>query len=149
MRAVELLALAFTHPVSASGWMEKWPLLDRIRGELEQTLGAVEYTAAWERGTQMNLDASLDMLNELPHEPSPNEKSLVLEANQALPEPLTVRELEVLKLVADGLTNRAIATRLFVSVGTVKKHNSNIFGKLGVQSRTQAIIRAKEQNLIR
>jgi LuxR family maltose regulon positive regulatory protein len=66
----------------------------------------------------------------------------------ALVEPLSERELEVLRLVAAGLSNREIADELIVAVGTVKKHTHNVFGKLGVRSRTQAILRAKELNLI-
>jgi LuxR family maltose regulon positive regulatory protein len=67
---------------------------------------------------------------------------------QPLIEPLSERELEVLRLVADGLSNREIADRLFVSVGTVKTHVHNILGKLGVEGRPRAIARARELDLI-
>jgi len=63
-------------------------------------------------------------------------------------EPLSERELEVLRLVADGLSNREIAQRLFVSVGTVKAHVNHVYGKLLVRSRTQAVARARELQLI-
>jgi LuxR family maltose regulon positive regulatory protein len=63
-------------------------------------------------------------------------------------EPLTERELEVLRLVAAGTSNRVIAARLTVTLGTVKKHLNNIFGKLDVQSRTQALARARELGLL-
>ncbi|TFG61715.1 MAG: hypothetical protein E4H36_09765, partial [Spirochaetales bacterium] len=63
-------------------------------------------------------------------------------------EPLTERELDVLRLVANGLSNAGIAEALFVSVGTVKKHLNNIFGKLDAGNRTQAVVRARELNLI-
>ena len=62
-----------------------------------------------------------------------------------LVEPLSQRELEVLQLVADGRSNREIAETLFVTVGTVKKHLNNVYGKLGVARRTEAV--AKAQNL--
>ena len=65
-----------------------------------------------------------------------------------LPEPLSGREREVLQLVAAGKSNRRIATELFVSVGTVKTHLNNAYRKLGVHSRTQAVARARELNLI-
>ncbi len=58
-------------------------------------------------------------------------------------EPLSERELEVLQLVAEGLTNQEIASRLFLSLNTVKTHTRNIYGKLDVHSRTQAVARAR------
>lgn len=62
-------------------------------------------------------------------------------------EGLSERELEVLKYVASGLSNRQIAAELYLALGTVKTHIHNIYGKLGVSSRTQAIIRANQLNL--
>ncbi|MCB0163565.1 MAG: hypothetical protein KDI79_05015, partial [Anaerolineae bacterium] len=67
---------------------------------------------------------------------------------QTLIEPLSSRELEVLGLIVLGLSNREIAERLVISVGTVKRHVTNIHGKLGVQSRTQAIAKARELDLL-
>jgi LuxR family transcriptional regulator, maltose regulon positive regulatory protein len=67
---------------------------------------------------------------------------------QSLLEPLSQRELEVLRLVAAGLSNQEISERLFLVLGTVKGHTHNIFGKLGVQRRTEAIVRARELGLL-
>jgi LuxR family transcriptional regulator, maltose regulon positive regulatory protein len=66
----------------------------------------------------------------------------------SLIEPLTEREREVLRLLVEGASNREIAHRLVLSVNTVKKHVLNLYGKLGVQSRTQAIIRARTLQLL-
>jgi LuxR family maltose regulon positive regulatory protein len=63
-------------------------------------------------------------------------------------EPLSDRELEVLRLIAEGLTNREIASRLFLAQSTVKVHTRNIYGKLDVHSRTQAVARARELGLM-
>jgi LuxR family maltose regulon positive regulatory protein len=63
-------------------------------------------------------------------------------------EPLSERELEVLRLVAQGLSNRKISQRLFLAVNTVKGHNQKIFDKLQVQSRTEAVARARELGLL-
>jgi LuxR family maltose regulon positive regulatory protein len=63
-------------------------------------------------------------------------------------EPLTSREREVLALIAEGLSNRAIADRLVLSVGTVRWYAQQIYGKLGVGSRTQALARARAQGLL-
>jgi len=69
-------------------------------------------------------------------------------AGQPLVEPLTARELEVLGLIAAGLSNREIAERLFIVVGTVKRHINNIYGKLQVRRRTEAVARARELGLL-
>jgi LuxR family maltose regulon positive regulatory protein len=65
-----------------------------------------------------------------------------------LVEPLTERELEVLQLIAAGDSDKSIAKKLFITVSAVKKHNGNIYGKLNVSSRTQAVARAQELGLL-
>ena len=65
-----------------------------------------------------------------------------------LVEPLTEREVEILRLIAGGASNREIAERLFLAEGTVKNHVTNILGKLGVRDRTQAALKARESGLI-
>ena len=62
---------------------------------------------------------------------------------------ITPRELEILELMAEGLSNREIAERLFVSENTVKTHSSRLFDKLQAKRRTQAVQRGKEAGLIR
>jgi LuxR family maltose regulon positive regulatory protein len=66
----------------------------------------------------------------------------------ALIDPLTPRELDVLQLINQGLSNKEIAAKLVIALNTVKRHTSSIYGKLGVRSRTQAIARAREFGLI-
>jgi LuxR family maltose regulon positive regulatory protein len=65
-----------------------------------------------------------------------------------LVESLSERELQVLRLIAVGLSNREIAAELSLAVGTVKRHTSNIYGKLNVRKRTQAVARARELGLL-
>jgi LuxR family maltose regulon positive regulatory protein len=67
---------------------------------------------------------------------------------KSLVEPLSERELEVLGLIAEGLTNKEIGLRLHVTLSTVKGHTSNIYGKLGVKNRTQAIAIAQNLGLL-
>jgi LuxR family maltose regulon positive regulatory protein len=68
--------------------------------------------------------------------------------SQPLVEPLSSRELEVLQLIAQGFSNQEISERLFLALSSVKGHNQNIFGKLQVQRRTEAVARARELGLI-
>ena len=69
-------------------------------------------------------------------------------SSRPLLDPLSVRELEVLHLIAIGDSNYEIAEQLVVAVSTVKRHVSNIFSKLGVTSRTQAVARAREFGIL-
>jgi LuxR family transcriptional regulator, maltose regulon positive regulatory protein len=75
-------------------------------------------------------------------------KELHSKASQSLLDPLSERELEVLHLMADGDSNYEIAEQLVLAVSTVKRHVSNIFSKLAVTSRTQAVARAREFGML-
>lgn len=68
--------------------------------------------------------------------------------DEFLPDPLSPREIEILKLVATGASNREIAEKLVISEGTVKNHLSSILSKLGVRDRMQAILKAREFGII-
>ncbi len=87
-----------------------------------------------------------------PANPEPRQSASVqptaTPASPAKPGLLTEREIEVLRLIAQGATNREIAERLVISEGTVKNHISNILGRLGLRDRTQAAIYAREQGWV-
>ncbi len=68
--------------------------------------------------------------------------------SERLPEPLSERELEVLRLLAQGASNKQIASQLFLAEGTVKNYISSILDKLGVDDRTQAALRARELGVL-
>jgi len=87
----------------------------------------------------------LPMIAQHPFGANEPASSPVLQAS--LVEPLSSRELEVLHLIAEGLSNLAIAQKLFLSTGTVKVHIKHIYSKLDVNSRTQAVARLRELNL--
>ncbi|MCP4756509.1 MAG: hypothetical protein GY866_37070 [Proteobacteria bacterium] len=72
----------------------------------------------------------------------------LIKTDDGIVERLSERELEVLRLIVAGLSNNSITEELFVSIHTVKTHVRNIYGKLNVNSRTQAIAKAKELNLL-
>jgi LuxR family maltose regulon positive regulatory protein len=80
-----------------------------------------------------------------PSEEMPESKTNI--QNSQIIEPLSQRELEVLQLICQGLSNQEICQRLFLALDTVKGHNRRIFEKLQVHSRTEAIARARELNL--
>ncbi len=72
----------------------------------------------------------------------------IAQRKATLVEPISERELEVLQLIAQGLTNREISLRLCVTTSTVKGHNQRLFGKLQAQNRTEAVARARELGLL-
>ncbi|MBN2622098.1 MAG: helix-turn-helix transcriptional regulator, partial [Acidimicrobiales bacterium] len=100
-----------------------------------------------ERDTaRLELDAARATFRELGAEPEERQVAALL--GHAAPSPLSPREVEVLRLVARGDTNKAIAAELFVSQHTVARHLSNIYTKLGVESRSAATAFAYEHALI-
>ncbi len=68
--------------------------------------------------------------------------------NDGLADPLSAREIEILQLLAQGLSNKQVASRLHLAEGTVKNYVSNIFTKLGVNDRTQAALRGRELGML-
>ena len=78
----------------------------------------------------------------------PRNEKFVLNTSLVNQLELSKRELEILDLMAQGHSNQEIASQLFVSLSTVKTHNQNLFEKLDVKRRTQAIEKAKRLNLI-
>lgn len=81
-------------------------------------------------------------------QPGPNNDNFKLDEQRMAELGITPRELEILGLIAAGLSNREIAERLFVSENTVKTHSSRVFDKLGAKRRTQAVQLGKEARLI-
>jgi LuxR family maltose regulon positive regulatory protein len=138
----------------------------KAQGHLPQALAALERALALaqpEGYVRLFLDEGAPMLELLRHAGSkgiqPQYVSRLLSerdqiapavaaAQQPLIEPLSERELEVLRLIADGKSNQEIADALVLAIGTVKRHVSNIFLKLNVESRTQCLARARELHLL-
>ncbi len=104
----------------------------------EELVAAIKAVATG--GSYLGAQVAIKLLNRVGHE-----KEVLAEK---LPEPLTARELEVLKQIGQGLGNREIAEQLVLSEKTVKTHVANILQKLQVTSRTQAALYAIRQNLI-
>ena len=125
---------------------EPQPLLDNCRKLLDREV----YETAVAHGQANPITDHLSSLQTLLAAPlaSPPPASAPKQANQPLIEPLTAREQEVLELLAHGLTNQQIADRLIIATGTVKHYTSQIYGKLGVNGRTAAVLHAQEIGLL-
>ncbi|MCC6189152.1 MAG: AAA family ATPase [Anaerolineales bacterium] len=111
----------------------------------------LEFSATIEKRANINQQRLISYVNQLlaafPH-PATLPHSTVAQRTAALVEPMSGRELEVLQLIAQGLTNREISERLCVTISTVKGHNQRLFGKLQAQNRTEAVTRARELGLL-
>lgn len=88
------------------------------------------------------------LLSAFDDKPAPSASAPAKVVAAELVEPLTAREVDILRLIAAGLRNQEIADQLFISLATVKRHIANAYGKLGVSHRTQAVARANELNLL-
>jgi LuxR family maltose regulon positive regulatory protein len=112
-------------------------------GPLLQAAARTERTSDYARRllAALEAEASQGARDGLPPRTSPSQPPGIVE-------PLTERELELLGLIAKGLSNQEIAQRLFVALPTVKWHTGNIYGKLGVRRRTQAVARARSLGIL-
>ena len=116
---------------------------DRTRYEraveaLRSRLGGATFAAAWSEGRAMEMGQAVEYALK-PREPS---------GLPAYPAGLSAREVEVLRLVANGMTSAQVARELFISPNTVNRHLSSIYGKLGVSSRAAAARFASEHRLV-
>ncbi len=136
-----------------------YPVDHTYRAESEHPLatvhsrmGEARFNLAWENGRALTVDQAIKQAWELTTLLEPNADFQIMSGrtsgDQALLVPLNERELEVLRLIAEGLSNHEIAERLVIALSTVKWHINNLFGKLGVHSRTQAVAQAKELGLL-
>ncbi|MBC7809962.1 MAG: hypothetical protein H7175_02385 [Burkholderiales bacterium] len=139
-KAVQLLAWVLAYPDTTLNWVRQWPLFERLLAQLQARMDADTYQAHWDAGEALTFDRL---------------KVIIQHAFRALSDEtahqhlLTVRENEILRLLAAGMTNPQIAARLVIGAGTVKTHTLNIYRKLDVANRTQAIVRAQELGLLR
>ncbi len=134
--AVAVLSLVVHHPTCRTVTHDE---ATRLLDQLESALPAERFAMAWAIGQTWQPDELIDSLTSI-RRLSPEQP--------AHPGALSERELEVLRLIADGLSNAEIAQRLFLSVGTVKVHTRHIYDKLGANSRTQATACAQKLGIL-
>ena len=127
---MRLLILDFRLRIEKQASRQVYPLLDYVEKLL----------SAFERAVEKPLTTHPKKPELIEHKVRPAKDMLV--------EPLSDRELEVLRLIAQGLTNNEISQRLVLALSTVKGHNLRIFGKLQAQNRSEAVARARELGLL-
>ncbi len=142
--AVEILTVLRQTSLVQHGWREiEVTKLDTRIEALRTQLDRTTFELARQRGQSMSLSDIVHHLHKT------NAQSLTdLTQPSTLIEPLTERELEILRLIAVGHSNREIAEILTISIGTVKTHSHNIYGKLDASNRTEASARAHDLNLV-
>lgn len=140
--AAELLAWVCAYPDTALNWARQWPLIERLRDQLQAALDPEVYRARSEQGRARSFE---DITSFLHREFGAGSGAAAGAAQHFL---LTGREREILALIASGKTNPQIAEQLIIGAGTVKTHTLNIYRKLEVANRTQAIVRAQQLGML-
>ena len=148
-----LTLLAFTVHDPAADHETQTRAKMRLTNDYQKLVSPQLFAVATVKGEASDLDLlTADLLYQLSLPPTTASEEqatpMPTEPAQALVEPLTPREFDVLKLLCEGLTNQEIADELVLAVGTVKFYTGQIYGKLGVRNRVTAVARARELNLI-
>ena len=146
--AVRLYAAASTRAITLGVpfLLPERPVFEQAMDEARSALRDEEFAAAWAEGLTLTLERSTreSWAIVATLEPSPESN---VRMSGCIEHDLTPREVEVLRLVADGCTNRDIADALFISIPTVKRHLSTVYGKLGVASRADASAYARSHDI--
>ncbi len=152
-REQPLTILAFTahHPTTDHETQIK--AITLLTNDYQKMVSPDLFAAATAKGEASDLNLiTADLLYQLSLAPTRASQEpatpIPTELAQDLVEPLTARELDVLKLLCEGLTNQEIADELVLAIGTVKYYTSQIYGKLSVRNRVMAVARARQLNLI-
>lgn len=146
IRAAQLLGAAdrLLNDIAAHMLFDDQLEYERHLTSVRSQLDTPTFNQAWAEGQSMTIEHAVAYALDNRNPPI----AVVQPDNQPLPDSLTARELEILHLMAQGMSNRDIAEKLILSVGTVKWYGSQICGKLHAQNRVQAIARARELKIL-
>ncbi len=140
--AAESIRKGYGPPVTPLGQ----PKYQRDLNHLREALGEHQFTLEWERGASLSFRQAADLAERIELRPDPGESSRTSVADPH--SRLTPRELDVLRLLAHGMTSQEIAESLSISPRTVSTHQSNVYGKLGVNTQTAAVAFAYQHGLV-
>jgi DNA-binding NarL/FixJ family response regulator len=146
--ATQLMARLFTPIPNTSlvfvQWIKKWGLMLRLKANLEIQLGAEQFALAWAHGQTLDLERDVaPFVTDFARMMSGENLGSILLTDKLI-DTLTERELEIMRLVAVGMSNHEIADQLVLAFSTVKWYISQIYSKLGVHNRTQALVALRE-----
>jgi predicted ATPase/DNA-binding CsgD family transcriptional regulator len=142
--AAERLLARHHAPLAPKTYVQVVPSVRLVREEL----GAAAFAAAWRAGQRLSFEQVLGLAQGRPTPALAQPASTPALPGRVDPDALSARELEILRLLAAGLTNKAIAGQLFMSVNTVHSHVKSIFGKLDVTTRAAATRAALVRGLV-
>lgn len=141
IKAVELAALVCHHP-AANRYSRTQA--GRLLATMKARLSQAEFDAALACGQSLSLEEAVALVEPMRFDAKISKQT----PDQPLTDPLSQRELDVLALMAAGLTNQEIADQLYIGISTVKKHINHIYSKLGVTHRAQAVAHARNLKIL-
>lgn len=152
-KGISFISCVLHHPSRSAIFLESWSWFARLKKRSQHNLGNERFSSIWQNGKTLEVqEITSEIMSEIVSIKSAKSGELIAEsfftANEALNEPLTEREHQILMLIAQGLSNQEIADQLYIAKSTVKRHINNCYGKLGVRSRTKAIVAAQKLKLI-
>ena len=139
--AADTLRIAFGMPLSPAERAQYEPVVHKLR----DTAGADRFAALWAAGRSLPHHEGIAAALAVGSEPAADAP---LTEGQAAADALTEREMEVLRLIAAGHSNREIGESLFISTATAARHIANIYTKLGVDTRGKATVYARQHGLV-
>jgi DNA-binding NarL/FixJ family response regulator len=145
-RRVKLLGFICSTPQYT--WLATKGLAKKALASLQSRIDADAFQQALNHGATLDLPQAIKLAEAILAQSIGEPAPAAVPTQRLLLDALSERELDVLRLIAGGLTNAEIAGQLYIGVSTVKKHINHIYDKLDVKTRTQAVARAREREFL-